>query len=868
MSAKNLAKSQMAATCESVDAASFDVAKKFNEVSNSNNDKREAMNDLTFGQRIDNHVRKCFDYNKGSRFASDIGKTDSTGSSLFINECENLAVVDIDINKTLPKEKIDEYREEFIEMLNDDNIIIKTASGGLHIYANLTFEPRVCQNKKIDSSIAKIYDVDIFGKLCKMNQQVMLPGSTIDYRGEYGLGKGSYEFVKGSYDSIVKYTLEEVLEQLGLPVEEIVAKLKGDEKVKENKGSKSKSNEIVCDDVTEKDLEVINDSDCNVNLELFEALYKGFDGLEIHRDCGNVKASEEICIEPLYAALNSCVNDDTIDEDAFDEAIDFIRDNAELTKNLKSTFRNKCKEAKKKIKDGKLEGNIGYVINCLKFHNKEYYQNEVLPKLRKGSPLTVDANAFLESKYSLSDFKEHYGEFTSESEYINNLIKCLAFIDNGKYIVKERDDEDKIVFNVIDRNGLKEKLNFNIIVPNTAEDIELLRQRKKKITATKSISIIKALMNPKISSQFKRFVSSSVIGDDIKIFSEYRAPNPAFSYIPIENKPELIEQWLELLNDMMFDDFAKAALDHFIKTNAYLLQKCKKAPVFFVKYSATGKTGKNWFDNAFKKLYGDYAILELTEEQCNEKHNGGFVGKLYRGRDELSNDNYKSKAANAAIKRTTNNYISARRMNQDTKQEKDYAIDVLNTNESDLYGMLNSNDKALLSRLCIIRFKEQPIKESKYFSNVDVIDDVNFAYSLYCYLKSINLDSYIHERCYDRYDSSEVQAQLKALQPKSSLADFIDNVDLPWVAHKFRGDEQEYEIVKLNDLRDAYNKWMIGNRFKLSTTLDDELAKLGIIRHDKKVKIQGNMYNVYKRLITKNDDEEIEEIENYGRISL
>ena len=92
----------------------------------------------------------------------------------------------------------------------------------------------------------------------------------------------------------------------------------------------------------------------------------------------------------------------------------------------------------------------------------------------------------------------------------------------------------------------------------------------------------------------------------------------------------------------------------------------------------------------------------MTEDQCNEKHNGGLIGKLYRSRDELTNANYQDKRANANIKRITNDYMAGRKMNTDTTQVKDIGIYVLNVNEPDLYGMLNSNDVALLSRLCII----------------------------------------------------------------------------------------------------------------------------------------------------------------------
>lgn len=365
---------------------------------------------------------------------------------------------------------------------------------------------------------------------------------------------------------------------------------------------------------------------------------------------------------------------------------------------------------------------------------------------------------------------------------------------------------------------------------------------------------MKALRNPRIASQFKSFVVTDTIGDDVNVFGKYRPPNPAFSYIHIENKPVLVEKFLELFYDMMFDEEAVRAFDHLLNVTAYLLRTGKKPNVFFIKYSKTGDTGKTFLDKVYAKLFGKYSLIELSDEQSNEMHNGGLACMLYRSRDELTADNYQTRKANANIKRITNDKMAARRMRQDTVQEDDYAIDVLNCNEADLYGMLNSNDPALHSRLCIIRFKEHRMKESKYFANNTVVDDPSFAYSFYMYLKNKNIQEFINDQGFNRYDSSIVRDQLKKLVSKPMIELFIEECDtLRWIPHKFKGDDELYDVIKVNDLKESYNRYMIGQKYKLSSTLDDELKKLGIVKHkdqngkDLKVKILGNAYFVYKR---------------------
>jgi len=84
------------------------------------------------------------------------------------------------------------------------------------------------------------------------------------------------------------------------------------------------------------------------------------------------------------------------------------------------------------------------------------------------------------------------------------------------------------------------------------------------------------LKNPKITSQFKRFVAIDTIGDDVDVFSKWRPPHPSFSYISIENKPELVELFLELYHDMMFDEEAIKAFDHLMNVIAYLMIRLMK----------------------------------------------------------------------------------------------------------------------------------------------------------------------------------------------------------------------------------------------------------------------------------------------------
>lgn len=77
------------------------------------------------------------------------------------NKTINLSIIDIDINKTFDDEHKNNICEEILNKLSSDDIIVKTASGGLHIYAN-TNESVINQNRCIKCYKCNDFDIDIF----------------------------------------------------------------------------------------------------------------------------------------------------------------------------------------------------------------------------------------------------------------------------------------------------------------------------------------------------------------------------------------------------------------------------------------------------------------------------------------------------------------------------------------------------------------------------------------------------------------------------------------------------------------------------------------------------------------------------------
>lgn len=87
------------------------------------------LKNCTLQQQIDNNTIELFNYLK-----HDGGKSKtSTGKALLMNQTNNLSVVDIDINKNLDDETKENIRNNIVNKLSNDDVIVKTGSSGLHI---------------------------------------------------------------------------------------------------------------------------------------------------------------------------------------------------------------------------------------------------------------------------------------------------------------------------------------------------------------------------------------------------------------------------------------------------------------------------------------------------------------------------------------------------------------------------------------------------------------------------------------------------------------------------------------------------------------------------------------------------------------
>jgi hypothetical protein len=148
-----------------------------------------------------------------------------TGKAVLVNEVENLAVIDIDF--------INEDSGNILPKLSEEDIVVRTASGGLHIYCNLgDFQPR--KNRMIRCFKSPEFNIDLLSSInYERRNIVVLPESK--GRLNHTTKVFSYNFICGGFNSVVERTIEEILADLGIDVNQLKTQRRRDKDVRDSK---------------------------------------------------------------------------------------------------------------------------------------------------------------------------------------------------------------------------------------------------------------------------------------------------------------------------------------------------------------------------------------------------------------------------------------------------------------------------------------------------------------------------------------------------------------------------------------------------------------------------------------------------------
>ena len=420
-----------------------------NEVDEKRSDQLENfISQIAVDNNYDQLITQKCRYDKKFATYSDFGEI--TGEKINIVK-NNLAVIDIDINyedidKFFAQKDADDIIQEIeynlIEVASNNNaIVVKTASDSYHIYGNgesIRNDPLLANKKssyikafeyiemfecdngaKVD---IKLFDVDIFiptefGANCG----VMLPGSrVINKKGNYSC----YTIIKGKENIDEKISS---LYDIWDDIQEVyqigdLAMIWSNEKDLQSSYRAKKLN----------DSEIIKNG---MSKEMFDLIIKGFEGVEIHNWAAPIE--KEITLYPLICGLNACMNND-IDEIDIEDAIHFIKKNANLTLNAELNF------DRIMFSTDDISSTPFSLLKMLRIHNPEYYKENLSSLVAKKNSIKPDNSGEIIITLSLltliiSGFKDLsvYADFelTSDEITVGSLLGALYSCET-EYITK------------------------------------------------------------------------------------------------------------------------------------------------------------------------------------------------------------------------------------------------------------------------------------------------------------------------------------------------------------------------------------------------------------------------------------------------
>lgn len=303
-------------------------------------------------RRLFGHYHKTFHLNKfgqieDEKYADDQFDSCQTGRVLYVNEVKQLGIIDIDIDKSLGESERWQIQCLIMKKLNDDDlVVVRSGSGGLHIYVNNDFND-LRKNANVKCYIGEGFDIDYMcnSDKCKSQACIMLPGSFNQ--------KGMYKFVKGNYDSVIKHSATDVLKMLGIELDLAIYEASPD--------GTSESTEFFFDDNDNAD------DDETIDPEYEKLLMNGLQFNTIIHNFG-VKLDDELTLFTLFQAINALSSDNR------ERAYQIIHSSCKFTSKALDNFY----EMKDQLIGRKYR--ISVLTKIIRLYNNEYYQQHLVNK--------------------------------------------------------------------------------------------------------------------------------------------------------------------------------------------------------------------------------------------------------------------------------------------------------------------------------------------------------------------------------------------------------------------------------------------------------------------------------------------------------
>ena len=530
----------------------------------------------TLNERITDSVIDLVDYQK-----HDGGNgTRKTGKAILVNKVPNLTIIDVDINKNYDDELKETVRKSLLDKLSDDDVIVKTGSGGLHIYCNTECFPST-SNRMIKCYSCNDFDIDIMTSFDETKRSLIVMADSKVRDSNHKGGIKTYSFIKGSYESILKRSVNDILNDL-----DITIKLKQTPEIESIKDENISENE-------------------NISDELAQALVDGIADFEVHNDGGYMPIDKEVTLFTLFQAINA------LPSRFINEAYDNVYQLCKLTDNAKDNFENA------KARYQHLKTSPFVLCKIERLYQTEYYNEFVKPLLKhQVKKFEVD----LKDSFCLTDVRAKAESYVYKNceQVIEDLSKVIRFIDSGNkmYIQKDYDAHTKTwKISFVTDSDMRGSLKM----------IKLWKEERKTITA---YDVLLTHLS-QLTVKGVKFNS-----DDKDVFSTFMG----YKYNVLDNvNYEMIEMFMNFVKEIICDS-NEVVYKYVMGWIANMIQHPGKKNETALILKGLQGIGKNRFTDIISELLSGYSAKNVTEiSELTGNFNSVVENKILIVLNELKN---------------------------------------------------------------------------------------------------------------------------------------------------------------------------------------------------------------------------------------
>lgn len=450
------------------------------------------------------------------------------------------------------------------------------------------------------------------------------------------------------------------------------------------------------DDISPEDIPTTD----AISSEMFKLLYQGYAKLTIHGDVGDV--TKEISLFPLMSGMYECIGENVTVDDV-DDALDFIKDNANLTPEARAKWSEKRKQARN---NNECRG-PGVLFLYLKYHKPNYYNTHIRPLIVK--KMDVNSVKFdLQDPFSISDIMQkgdnrEYQVNGNPEKLDYNAVLCdlkRVFVVVGKgsgiYYFKSRNERTGTnEFDITNRKDAKDKLT-DIHVGTEA------RGKRKQIATVSAYDVFNAGSNNK---QFQR--------NDVCFYSEN--PDVVSYYQGLKYQPVQNDELIKLFNDHIRNVICKGndELYNYLQSwFATIVQNplAKTTTALIIK--GNEGTGKNTVTDVWCELLRGYANSNADIDAFAGKYNTGIANTKLAVFNEVVSAELANKTLFSSLKKliTESEYVLHAKHRNAMPAQQNVLNMIFLSNEFNPI-MISSTDR----RYVVLTPSEQHRNDSAYF---------------------------------------------------------------------------------------------------------------------------------------------------------